>query len=272
MKAQIQQLIAAGKTEEALDLLSRYVDDAILLQAQFNAGKRQFNTGQIDNDDWQRIINGINFRAIEMAASVKDAAVVIPVSPSVAPVEPINAANTVFISYNHQDRSVAEKIQEFLTQKGITVAIDFQNMAVGQNIGTFILDQIKHNQAVLSLVSKNSLRSGWVGLESDLAQYSQLLNDKKFIPVMIDQGVFDGDFFFQIIEETDAKLKDLDGKIEKAKQLGIGYAQFETQRSRLHEQRNNLDKIFAHFQGVLIADISDGNFDSGMTSVVMALG
>ena len=151
------------------------------------------------------------------------------------------------------------------------VRIDVEDMVVGQSIRDFILDEIKNNHSVLSLISENSLRSGWVGLESDLAMYSQLLKDTGFIPVMIDTGVFDGNLFFEIVKDIDAKIEDLDSKIEQAKNLKIGYNQFESERSRLLEQRNNLPAVIDHFQNVLIADISGDNFDSGMESVLQAV-
>ena len=40
MKEQIQQLIADGRTEEALALLAQHSSDALLLQARYNNGKK----------------------------------------------------------------------------------------------------------------------------------------------------------------------------------------------------------------------------------------
>ena len=47
MKEQIQQLIADGRTEEALALLAQHSSGALLLQARYNNGKKQYNMGLI---------------------------------------------------------------------------------------------------------------------------------------------------------------------------------------------------------------------------------
>ena len=54
MKEQIQQLIADGRTEEALALLAQQSSDALLLQARYNNGKKQYNMGLIEFSEWQR--------------------------------------------------------------------------------------------------------------------------------------------------------------------------------------------------------------------------
>ena len=54
MLEQIQQLIADGSTEEALALLAQQSSDALLLQARYNAGKKQYNMGLIEFSEWQR--------------------------------------------------------------------------------------------------------------------------------------------------------------------------------------------------------------------------
>ncbi len=275
MLEQIQQLIAEGNTEEALALLAQHSSDALLLQARYNAGKKQYNMGLIEFSEWQRTQAQINYAALELAKSVGKASGGNqavggggnnPASPQ--PLQAGNSLQKVFISYNHNDREYADRIYAFLKNGGLDPVIDVVNMKVGEKIKDFILNQIRENNTVLSLVSKNSLRSGWVGLESDLALYSQLLTNQKFIPVSIDNAVFDDDFFFEVMDEIENKIADLDKKIEKAKDRKFGYKQFQTQRDRLEEQHQNLPKIIEHFQGVLNQDIGEGRFESGMQKVV----
>ena len=56
MEQQIEKLIGAGRLEEALDLLKQ-VDKqaALLLQAQYNEGRRQLDDGVIEPKEWRRI-------------------------------------------------------------------------------------------------------------------------------------------------------------------------------------------------------------------------
>lgn len=234
--------------------------------------------GLIEFSEWQRTQAQINYAALELAKSVgKSSGGTNPGtggqnSTNPSPNSPQSDQQAkVFISYNHSDRTYADQIYEFLKGAGVDTVIDVVNMKVGENIKDFILNQIKENNAVLSLVSKNSLRSGWVGLESDLSLYSQLLANKKFIPVSIDNAVFDDDFFFEVMDEIENKIADLDKKIEKAKERKFGYKQFQTQRDRLEDQHQNLPKIIEHFQNVLNQDISESNFEAGMNKVLEAL-
>ncbi|MBK8192637.1 MAG: hypothetical protein IPK76_05355 [Lewinellaceae bacterium] len=73
MKEQIQQLIANGQTKEALSLLTQISGDALLLQAQYNNGEKQFNLGLIEFSEWGRIQARVNFAALELAAKSKPA-------------------------------------------------------------------------------------------------------------------------------------------------------------------------------------------------------
>ena len=88
---------------------------------------------------------------------------------------------------------------------------------------------------------------------------------------MIDNAVFNDDFYFEVIEEIDNKIEEIDKKIERARKLNVSYNQFETQRKRIVEQKNNLSKIIENFQNVFIADISEDKFQSGMSKVVKAI-
>lgn len=278
MKDQIQQLIAAGQTKDALNLLVKLNGDALLLQAQYNQGEKNFNLGLIDFSEWGRVQARVNFAALEMAGKANPSASssagggTAPAgSPAPAAEQPPAGKPTVFISYNHNDKEFANRIVEFLAKKGIKVSIDAKEMAPGQPIEEFIVDQVRKHGFVLSLVSKNSLRSGWVGLESNLALFARLLKETKFIPVMIDDAVFDDNFFFEVAEELSAKIADMDTKIERAKKAGLGYGQFENTRERTVEHRQNLSKIIEHFQGVLVVDISGDNFDANMDKVAAAI-
>ncbi len=67
VREQIELLIGNNQTEEALKLLAESNHDAILLQAQFNNGKKNFNLGLISSSEWQRIQARVNYGALDMA-------------------------------------------------------------------------------------------------------------------------------------------------------------------------------------------------------------
>lgn len=296
MREQIQQLIAEGRTEEALALVAKNNSDAILLQARYTNGKKQYNIGLMEFSEWSRIQNQVNYALLELADKASPATSY-PSSGAGqgtpngntqgtgTPDGNVNAATgtgdgnaktgtgdashlDVFISYNHKDSEAVDKIKEFLEKNGLQVLIDREDMHAGENIQSFIERMMKGPGVILSVVSKNSLRSGWVGFEQDLSFYSGLFGGKKFIPVMLDYDFFEDDFVFDVIQTIDAEIAKMDKNIDKARQNNIDPLIYETKRRRQVELRENLPKIINRLQGVLTVDISDGNFENGLMKVV----
>jgi len=72
----IQSLIAQGKTDEALLLLSEQTTEAALLQARFNSSKRQYNMGLIGFENWSRVQAQINYSVLDLAERLPKIAVV----------------------------------------------------------------------------------------------------------------------------------------------------------------------------------------------------
>jgi len=52
MKHKIQSLISNGQTDQALAVLSQNSSDALLLQARYNNGRKQYNMGMIEYSEW----------------------------------------------------------------------------------------------------------------------------------------------------------------------------------------------------------------------------
>jgi len=71
MIKEVKKLIAEGKTESATSILIAYSEDAKLLQARFNAGKKQYNTGLIEFGEWQRTQAQINYAVLKIASQLK---------------------------------------------------------------------------------------------------------------------------------------------------------------------------------------------------------
>lgn len=273
MKEQIQQLIAAGQTKDALQLLVQSNGDALLLQAQFNNGEKQFNLGLIDFSEWQRIQARVNFAALEMAGKIGNSAPV--AAPNDNPAGPAARANgnsrTVFISYNHGDMKVAVQARDFLQSEGLDVIFDQDDLEAGRSIMEFIQSGIKKADAVLSIVSSKSLQSGWVGQESVASIYAVWLADKKFIPVRLDDVAFDIDFHIAATEALNKQIDDLKGKIRKLEELGVDSPASRDDLSRMVELKNNMGKIIQRLTSVSLLDIGEANFEANMRRVLAAI-
>lgn len=265
-KALIQELISLGKTEEALAALEQLSSDAILLQARFNGAKKQYNMGLIEFSEWSRIQAQINYSVLEMTNAAKTT------TPAAAPTPPVSNKPNVFISYSWSDKAIVEQVKTYLENAGCTVTIDSQDMKAAQEILEFIQQSIKKCDVVLSVVSTQSLISGWVGQESLAAFYAIWLADKKFIPVKLDDVSFDIKFQIAVQKGIQTKLQELDEGLLELKSIpGADTRAFDDDRNKLVEIQNNLGKIIQKLKSVLTLDISGTNFEPSMQKVLASI-
>jgi hypothetical protein len=267
MKEQIQQLIAAGQTKEALQLLVQINGDALLLQAQYNNGEKQFNLGLIDFGEWQRIQARVNFAALEMAGKGNASYATVP-QPTAA--NSGSAAHKVFISYNHNDSFAMRAVKAYLEDHNIKVFVDIQDMGVGDNISAFIDRAFQENQFILSIISQNSLKSGWVNKELS-ATFLLSKFGKKWIPVLLDNAGFDIGFYNNTMDAFEEKIKTIDIEIKTAIDKGRGIQAFTDDRERIIALKNDFDKTIQNLKNHLAQDISGQLFEFGMGKVVNAI-
>lgn len=279
MKEQIQQLISEGRTEDALALLAQQTTDALLLQARYNAGKKQYNMGLIDFTEWSRVQAQINFAALEMAESEdkKSARSQVPAAPQ-NPAGGNQAQQNqmsnegaqqqkVFLSYNHQDAFAMRSVKGFLADHGVKVHVDINDMSAGESIQDFIYEAFRNNDFVISIVSRNSLLSGWVSLESTVAQVLNKFNNN-WIPVSIDDAAFNKDFFFEANESIDRKIAEQRNQIKRAIESDLDIAPFTDELKRLQDSKSSLASTISNLKNMLVIDISGKYFDMGMAKVV----
>lgn len=263
MKKQIRALIAEGKTKEALELLMGVKpNEATLLLARFNRANQQYRDGLIDFREHGLEIARVNNAAIEAAPEDSQ--------PDNGPNPPAQRPK-VFISYNHSDAEVARRVRDYLRQQGFQTILDEDDMPAGMNIMAFIQQSVRACDAMVSIVSERSLKSGWVGQESVAAMYAIWLADKKFIPVRLDNVAFDIDFQIAAQEALQQRLQEMDDKIARLRQLGGDTRAFDDDRDRLFELKNNLGKIIQQLKSVLALDISGDKFEPSMRKVAESI-
>lgn len=263
----IRNLIAAGRLEEALDLLAQSNSDAILLKSRHASGKRQYTMGMVDFSEWQRVQNQVAYAALELAGSANHgSAPTPPVNTPNPPAPP--AAKKVFISYSHKDKDVADMVKKVLVENGIEVTIDRENMEAGEFINNFIRDSIRDNNFILSIVSENSLRSGWVGKESTASFFAEWLSDKHFIPVYINPSFFEPKFYIDTLKYIAAKEMELKSTMAEIEQYKGDTRPFNDEYDKLFDLRSNLGLIIQRLKSVLVIDISGEYFQEGMNKVI----
>lgn len=272
MREQIQQLISEGRTEEALTLLAKHNGDAVLLQARYNQAKKQQNMGMLDFSEWSKVQAQVNYAALEMAGQVKgrEASDTPAPAPTPASVPPQPAKPGVFISYNHNDNFPMRAVKAHLEDHGIKVFVDIQDMGVGDNIADFIDKAFKENQFILSIISQNSLKSGWVNKELS-ATFLLSRFGSKWLPVLLDNSCFDTKFYNETMDIFDEKMKAIDAEIQTALSKGRGLQAFTDERARLKDLQNDFDSTIQNLKGHLAVDINGNAFETGMAKVVRTI-
>jgi hypothetical protein len=275
MREEIQQLISEGRTEEALVILAKLNGDAVLLQARYNQAKKQQNMGLIDFSEFSRAQAQINFAALDMAGTTKSSGSTIAATPAPAIKDFKNAAandasanKKVFISYNHKDKEIADRVKEYLEKGGLEVTIDREKMEPGQSISDFIKNNIRSNGYILSLVSQNSLRSGWVGMESTASLFAEWIADKHFLPLDLDGSWYREGFYVETLTYINESVKNKEKEARTAKKLGGRTTHIESQIERLLDLKANLSSIIERLQSVLTVPISNEKFEDSMEDVL----
>jgi hypothetical protein len=273
-KSQLKSWIAEGRIEEVLDALINYTDEALVVKANYMNVKRRHMLGTIAQGDMHFAHAKANESALylinKFVAEAQPSEIAPPIHavPNPSKTTKPGVKPIVFISYNHRDSLAIDQLQASFEAHEIEIRRDIEDMKAGEYIQTFITRMIKEKGTVVSVVSRNSLSSGWVGFESDLSFYAELLNDKKFIPVMLDNSLFDDDFVFEVVDHLDTELKELEEKIKKSKERHLEYDQFETKRKRIVALRQNLPQIINKLQSSLVVDVSGEKFAEGVKKVI----
>lgn len=168
---------------------------------------------------------------------------------------------SIFISYCRKDKEIAFKLHDQLKAANYAVRIDEFSLEINDYLAGTLRHLVQNSDYVISIVSKNSLLSEWVGLESIETLFQERYNNlkRKFISVVVDNRVFTQEFFLELILDIDKNhdlLLDLTMKVGK---LRVSTELYDISRDRLIDLRNNLKEIFKRVREYLSLDFSSGN-------------
>jgi len=174
----------------------------------------------------------------------------------------------VFISYNHKDQDIALKIKNKLEMNDIDVIMDVSSMGTGDNIQRFIEESIKTSGITISIVSKNSLLSAWVAMETIYSNFDSSIRGRKFFPINIDKEFLRREFVdeaYSIIEKEMDNINNL--KIERSKR-NRGTEDLDPEIYRYRRLHTDLASIISRFQNSFTVAIIGNNLESGMNKLV----
>lgn len=177
---------------------------------------------------------------------------------------------SVFISYNHADGETAGIIKQKLEAEKIQVILDSDAMLAGTAIKDFITSSIKNTNATVSIISNNSLTSGWVSIETiNTINFKQFFPDKKFIPCYTDKSFLDNEFFVDdTLTEIDKKIEELKKRIQ---QRSGDTSDLDDKKKRLIELRQNLASTINYLSNNLSLDFTPLKLDANFPALINAI-
>jgi len=149
-------------------------------------------------------------------------------------IEENNKKSKIFLSYSHENKETADRVDKFFISKGIQLTRDERDAPAYSNLEKF-MDTIRDHDYVILLISDAYLKS--VNCMYEVIQFIQERNyiDRTF-PIIIDNEatIFDSSKHIKYIHFWQEKYKIFGDKIKALKYTGTSY---------LHKELDKIDKI-----------------------------
>ena len=282
--ALIETHVAASRLAEAVQLLRAwatqaaptFADDATALAAEASAQRAAERRDELSADELARGRRRLASRILTLKRDMVEAAAVAPRQPAAAaPTSAaLSSARPVFISYNHQDADSAAVVRQALEEAGISVLIDSQAMAPGEDIGRFVRRCIATSRATVCLVSRSSLLSGWVAQETLLALSVQALDDgaaaelaavtagcaptqRAFVALFLDEDFFAPTVRLALTETIDTRLSELDALRAQHAHRKLDSVDLDAEAARLHALRHGLGAVLQRLRQTLCLELCE---------------
>ena len=250
-------------------------DQIVTLSAKFRDVSKRERLGMIDSRDSGLMHNQIIFALVEIVSEMEkrntQAAALKTAAPAAIPAP--TDQKKVFISYNHHDAHTANKLKEKLRAHHIQVIIDTEKMTAGEDISNFIDASVQDTDTTLSLVSRRSLISSWVAMESVNTFYHAKINAaKKFIVCYLDDDFFRRDFTDKALDSIEEEIKEIQALISSRMEKNRSIRDLQNELARMTDLRNNIDEIIRRLRESLCIDIRPEHFETSFAKIVQAIG
>lgn len=259
MTSKIRDLLEKGNAEMALKEMASDSNSARLVLADYLNERKLLELGIIDAQEFDDYHRKIIQRIPRLPPDPK------PELP------PNSAKSSIFLSYNHQDKTMALRIKEELEKYHIQVRMDDSDVKAGQSIEDFIAKQTRQNQAVMILLSKSSLKSSWVIYESMIAMFDELLYKKLIIPVTLDAAFEDNSFSMEIVNHLDAQIMVNKDMVLQFESKHLNPEHIQQQINRLNDARNQVPKVLRKLQSAAVKSVAQGNMENTLKRIAEML-
>ena len=214
IKEQIRTTLQQGEIRAAMELLkSVHNESALLLLADYDNELSWQKVSSKGDESWQAYTDELVLRIGELLEE-EPAGSLDSQRPGPGAGKERTDETRVFISYNSEDVEIAKRMHAYLNRWEIKVFFDRVDMRLGECIVKRVSQEILEQHFFVVLISKNSLRSPWVCLETSIAGL-KLMGTDRLIPVVLDGSLHSEDY----LEEVRAYIrKEADRFHEKVKE------------------------------------------------------
>jgi formylglycine-generating enzyme required for sulfatase activity len=169
----------------------------------------------------------------------------------------------VFISYSSQDQIAKDELIQLFDNEGITYWLDETSLGLGKNIQEEINKGLRESRFTILLVSRNSLLSTWVSYESLTRLKQEIFENKvSFIPIIIDEVVFDDNFPFEMHDKFKAEINRQNQLRQRAFDNGWKTLLYDSRIQRLQEILPQIPDIIHKILGGLSVKWIDNQLDT----------
>ena len=277
----LRNLVAINKMDRALQMLKEKIaaypdlqNQLFTLSAKYNDIRQKETIGLLDETESVKMHAQVNFAVLELINEIEKGAVdSSPVQSTVATQSVITTdKKIVFISYNHNDTDTATRLKEKLKAKDIEVTIDSEKMQAGDDIKEFIEKCVSGSSTTISLVSKKSLLSAWVAMESIDTFYQEKTNtQKKFIACYIEDDFFKRNFTDDALDHIENEIAEIQTLIKNRLEKNRSIRDLQNELTRMTGLRNSMDEIIRRLRESLCIDIRNENLDTNFQKIIDAI-
>jgi hypothetical protein len=155
----VETLVADDKLEEALNELEKLVPpsdkalsrEVISLRQRVSSARKRRRQGLSSMDADVRTRTELGDSILQVLEDIAEA------PPASAATSGHSRRPLVFVSYNHEDREVADKLKTALEAHGLLTRIDHADIGAGESIRRFIGRSVRESDLTVSVVSRRSL-------------------------------------------------------------------------------------------------------------------
>jgi TIR domain len=184
-------------------------------------------------------------------------------SSSVQPSAPV-----AFLSYAHEESTIAKAFRDALGACGLRIIIDVEHAVPGEDIVEFARRSIRAADVTICLVSTASLSSTWVVFEAvSTLQREHIDPEARLIACATDRTFFDHECRLRITKSVGDRLTQIDTLLLEYLKQQLDFADLASERSRLISMRASLGEVLAHCRNSLTLELREDNLVECATKV-----